>query len=371
MGLLSWGGTMFEYLMPQLFQRSYRRVAVDARAARRPSPGKSSMVARHCVPWGVSESAFGALAANSDYHYRSFGVPGLGLKRGLAKDYVVSPYSTFLALEIDPAAAYDNLQHLAREGGLGRWGFYDAIDYTPSRLPAGKRSLPVRCYMAHHHGMSLLAMANVLDGGSVRRRFHAHPLVRAAELLLQERVPAAVPLGAAHPTAQSPAVQVPPAETSWSVARLTGGRNGCAATRTCSPTASTAVMVTSTGGGYSQCGDLAVTRWRPDATRDHWGQFLYLRDVRSGRIWSPTYQPTCVPPDAYEVIYRSTKPSSIAATAMLETHLEVAVSPENKAEVRQLKITNHGSAAGRNRNHQLCGNRPRHRCRRCRASGIS
>ena len=167
--LLSWGGTMFEYLMPPLFHRQYEGSLLTQSCAaavlRQQQYGR-----QHDIPWGISESAFGALGINSDYHYRSFGVPGLGLKRGLAKDLVVSPYSTLMALTVDPAASVENLRALSKEGALGWWGFYDALDYTPERLPFGKRRLVVRCYMAHHQGMGLLALANVLRGGSIQRR---------------------------------------------------------------------------------------------------------------------------------------------------------------------------------------------------------
>ncbi len=341
-GLLSWGGTMFEYLMPQLFQRQYAGslLAESCRAAvlRQIEFGRQ----QH-LPWGVSESAFSALAANADYHYRSFGVPGLGLKRGLAKDLVVSPYSTFLALEQEPVAAYDNLQLLASEGGLGRWGYFDALDYTPERLPADKRCLPVRCYMAHHQGMSLAALANLLDEGSVQRRFHAHPLGRAVELLLQERVPTVTPLVEVHES-QAAAVELPRAEVELVSRRMSGYETATPRTHLLS-NGQYSVMLTSTGGGYAKLRDLAVTRWRSDPTCDAWGQFLYLRDVRSGRVWSATYQPTRAVPDAYHVTYSIDKAEYHRRDGVLETNLEVAVSPESPAEMRQLKLTNYGQQA--------------------------
>ena len=337
--LLSWGGTMFEYLMPPLFQHDYAGslLAESCRAAvaRQQEYGR-----QHGVPWGISESAFGALAANSDYHYRSFGVPGLGLKRGLAKDLVVSPYSTMLALEIDPAAAAANLEALAAEGGLGPWGMYDALDFTPERLPAGKRSIVVRCFMAHHQGMSLLALANLLCGGSFRRRFHNHPLARASDLLLQERVPRSVPLVEPHADEVSK-VEIPRAEEELVSRRIVGVDQPTPRTHLLS-NGQYSVMLTTAGGSASRWRDLAVTRWRRDATRDAWGQFLYLRDRAAGRIWSAAYQPTCVRPDAYEVIFSIDKAEFHRRDGDLETHLEVVVSPENNAEVRQLTITNDG-----------------------------
>ena len=338
--LLSWGGTMFEYLMPHLFQHHYEgsSLAESCRAAvaRQQEYGR-----QHGVPWGVSESAFGALAVNSDYHYRSFGVPGLGLKRGMSKDLVISPYSTLLALEIDPGAAVGNLEALAAEGGLGPWGMYDAIDYTPHRLPAGKRSIVVRCYMAHHHGMSLLAMANLLFAGCFRRRFHAHPLARASDLLLQERVPRSVPLVEPHAD-EVGEVEIPRAADELVSRRLVGVDTPTPRTHLLS-NGKYSVMLTASGGGYSRWRDVAVTRWRCDPTCDSWGQFLYLRDRASGQFWSATYQPTCTRPESYEAIFSIDKAEFHRRDFEIETHLEVVVSPENDAEIRQLTITNDGS----------------------------
>jgi len=338
--LLSWGGTMFEYLMPPLFQRQYAQSLLSDTC--RGAVARQREYGRQCgVPWGVSESAFGALAVNSDYHYRSFGVPGLGLKRGLGEDLVVAPYATMLALEVAPPAAIENLQRLEREGALGPWGLYDAVDYTPQRLPAGKRSMVVRCFMAHHQGMSLLAMANLLLDGCVRRRFLGHPLARSTDLLLQERVPAAAPL--LEPHADEAAAVEMPAPTDELVSRRLVGVETATPRTHLMGNGQCSVMVTNSGGGYMLWRDIAVTRWRPDTTCDGWGPFIYLRDVRSDQVWSATYQPTCATPDSYEVIYSIDKAEYLRRDGDLDTLLEVTVSPENNAEVRQLKLTNHGS----------------------------
>lgn len=340
--LLSWGGTMFEFLMPTLFQRNYEgsllHQSCQAAVARQQEYGR-----QHKLPWGISESAFGALAVNSDYNYRSFGVPGLGLKRGLMRDMVISPYSTLIALELDPLGAISNLKRLIEEGAQGGWGFYDALDYSPERLPVGRRRIVVRCYMSHHQGMSLLALGNLLMDGPTRRRFHAHPLGRAAELLLQERVPAIAARVQPHAeeTSLAPTVRV----DDELVSRRVIGVDSIVPRTQLLSNGHYSTMLTSTGGGYSKCGDVALTRWRSDATRDHWGQFMYLRDLNGQRVWSATHQPTCAPADAYEVLFSIDKAEFHRRDGDIETHLEVAVSPENNAEVRQLTLTNHGSQA--------------------------
>lgn len=337
--LLSWGGTMFEYLMPPLFQRQYEGSLLTASCH-----GAVKRQQEYCrsknVPWGISESAFGAVAVNLDYHYRSFGVPGLGLKRGLAKDLVISPYSSILALGVDPAASINNLQMLVKEGARGDWGFYDALDYTPERVPFGKRRIVVRCFMAHHQGMSILALNNLLTSGNIERRFSAHPLARATELLLQERLPSSMIPFEQHEE-EPDGSDLPHQEQQLVSRRLSGWQNPSPRTHLLS-NGLYSVMLSNSGGGYSRCRDLDVTRWRSDTTLDHWGQFIYVREMDSGIVWSPTYQPTCTTLDSYETIFAIDKVEFHRRQGELETLLEVAVSPENNAEVRQLRIINHG-----------------------------
>jgi cyclic beta-1,2-glucan synthetase len=338
-GLLSWGGTMFEFLMPALFTRDVEGSLLEqsCRAAvrRQIAYGKQ----RH-VPWGISESAFSAHGTNSDYQYQSFGVPGLGLKQGLGKDLVISPYSTALAAMIDAPAAVANFRTLAAQGGEGPWGCYDAIDYTPERVPEGESRVVVFNYMSHHQGMMMAALVNCLLDNRMQRRFQAQPLARAIDLLLQERIPVSVlqfqprddsvttpppvpvTLGPVSRRISTPTTVVPRAHL------LSNGRY--------------TVMVTNSGAGFSNHNSTSITRWRADATRDDWGQFIYLRDVASGKVWSAAHQPTRAPADLYEVTYSVDKAEFRRIDRNLESHLEVAISPEQNVEVRQLTIKNHG-----------------------------
>ncbi|HET6425413.1 MAG TPA: glucoamylase family protein [Planctomycetaceae bacterium] len=336
-GLLSWGGTMFEFLMPVLFQRQYAgsllEQACGTAVARQREYGKQTG-----VPWGVSESAYAALAVNADYHYQSFGVPGLGLKRGLSEDLVIAPYATMLALSVDPVSATENLHRLAEEGALGRWGFYEAMDYSPERVPLGKRVLPVRCFMAHHLGMSLMAMGNVIFDGANLRRFHSHPLVRATEMLLQESMSTAMPV--IQPHEDEIAEISPPRPDSQLVSRYLNGYETAVPRTHLLSNGNYSVLLTNTGGGVSRWGEIAVNRWRADAIRDVGGQFLYLRDVQSGNVWSATYEPTAAVPDSYEVTYSVDKAEYRRRDGEWESHLEVAISSQDPAEVRQMTLTN-------------------------------
>ena len=339
-GLLSWGGTMFEFLMPLLFQRnvtgSLLSQACETAVARQREYGREGG-----VPWGISESAFAAMAINSDYNYRSFGVPGLGLKRGLSDDMVIAPYATMLALAIAPSPAVANLRRLASEGALGRFGFYDAIDYSPARVPPGRKALPVRCYMAHHQAMGISAIANVLLDRIIVRRFHSHPIIRASEMLLQESVPTVAPVLLPHTDETAEVRAAAPAQAMVS-RRLTGYETLVPRTHLLS-NGVYSVMVTNTGGGYSQSGGIAVNRWRGDGLKDCGGQFLFIRNCRTGQVWSATFQPTCKKPDFYEVIYSIDKAEYRRSDGDIESHLEIAVSPDQNVEHRQLKLTNRGS----------------------------
>src|ERR1700688_2529198 len=141
------------------------------------------------IPWGISESAYNARDLELTYQYSNFGVPGLGLKRGLSENAVIAPYATALAAMVDAEAAAANFSRLFRAGGLRPFGWYEALDYTPSRVPEGETVAVVRAYMAHHQGMTLVAIADALLRGAMRARFHSEPIVQATELLLEERTP--------------------------------------------------------------------------------------------------------------------------------------------------------------------------------------
>src|SRR5207245_11282227 len=186
--LVSWSGSMFEYLMPALVLRAPAVSLLD-QTCRLVVRRQIAYGAERGVPWGVSESGYNARDLEMTYQYSNFGVPGLGLRRGLSEDVVVAPYATGLAAMTEPAAAAQNFRRLWEAGANGAYVFYEALDYTGSRLPEGTRVAVVRTYMAHHQGMLLVAIANVLPAGPVRRRFHAEPIVQATELLLQERTP--------------------------------------------------------------------------------------------------------------------------------------------------------------------------------------
>ena len=340
--LISWSGSIFEYLMPALVMR-FPPGSLLSRTYELIVRRQIQYGTERRVPWGVSESAYNARDLDLTYQYSSFGVPGLGLKRGLSEDIVIAPYAAALAAMIDPAAATQDFAQLDEAGGKGSYGFYEALDYTGTRVPEGKDVAIVRAYMSHHQGMSLVAIANVLNDGMMRSRFHAEPIVRATELLLQERTPRDVPVARPRAEEVSAAAQVrdliPPMSR-----RFTSPHEATPRTHLLS-NGRYAVMMTVAGSGYSRWRDIAVTRWREDTTRDCWGSYIFLRDAQTGSVWSAGYQPCGVEADDYEVSFSEERAEIIRRDGDWSTTFEVVVSSEDDAEVRRISVTNMGTRA--------------------------
>jgi cyclic beta-1,2-glucan synthetase len=349
--LLSWSATLFEYLMPLLVLRGYPGTLLDE-SCRLAVRRQRDYGAERGVPWGLSESAYDVMDHHGTYQYRAFGVPGLGLKRGLADDLVVAPYASALAALVHPTAAAANLRRLVGQGLLGAYGCYEAIDYTPRRTedpeapadrlaPDRTRGAIVRAWFAHHQGMTLVSLAGALTGHRMVERFHSDPRVQATELLLQERAPRHAAIIRPRPDeATRLSAPVPPS----AVRRFRSPHTAFPHAQFLSNGHYTTV-VTNAGGGASFCRGRAVTRWRQDATRDPGGQYLYLRDVRSGRAWSATHQPTGGEGRDEVVTFTMEKATFQRQDDGIGTRLDVAVSPEDDVEVRRLEVTNHGDRA--------------------------
>lgn len=334
--LLSWSGTMFEYLMPPLLMRHCKdtllytscHAAIEHQIAYGREKG---------VPWGVSESGFYAFDAAMSYQYRAFGVPGLGFKRGLGDDLVVAPYASLLALPFRPQAVFQNIQALKALGMWGRYGFYEAVDFTRARLKFGQEYAIIREYMAHHQGMILLALVDLLKPAQIVDYFHEEPRIQSAELLLQEQMPRGVPPQYPHEdeTAQLPPPPRMATADAWRVPAntplplvhyLSNGRYG--------------VLVTNAGTGFSQTSDSMLTRWRADTTLDEWGAWLYVKDVESGALWSAALQPVSSPPEFMEVQYFPHTVEFRRRDHEIALHLAVTVAPEDDVEVRRVTVTN-------------------------------
>ena len=340
--LISWSGSMFEYLMPSLVMRApygslleqTNRLVVD----RQRSYGASMN-----IPWGVSESAYNARDIDFTYQYSNFGVPGLGLKRGLSENVVIAPYATGLATMVDARAALENYRRIRQIGGRGAYGYYDALDFTRSRVPEGETVAVVRNYMAHHQGMTIMAIANTLHDGAMRTRFHSEPMIVASELLLQERMPRAV--AKLDPRVEEIKQSGKAIASEVSNARRVRFSTDEAIVTHLLSNGRYAVMLTASGSGYSRWGEIAVTRWREDATRDAEGSFVYLRDIQSAEVWSPATQPLATPIDDADVVFGEDHATYTRRDGRLRTTMEIVVSGEDDAEVRRISLTNSGRRA--------------------------
>ncbi|HEY3427371.1 MAG TPA: glucoamylase family protein, partial [Acidimicrobiia bacterium] len=335
--LISWSGSMFEYLMPLLVMESPSESVLDmtyrAVVRRQIEYGKE-----RDVPWGISEAAYAARDLQLIYQYSAFGVPGLGFERGLSEDLVVAPYASMLAAMVDPHKALQNLERLARMGALGRYGYYESLDFTPSRLPNDEKVVRVLAYMGHHQAMSIIALTNVLFNGVMRQFFHADPAIRAAELLLHERVPRDVEV--ARPRAEEVALAAHRRTEAEGAVRRLGLPTGPLPETQLLSNGRYSVMITDSGSGYSKLGSLAVTRWREDPTLDNYGTFLFIRDDLSDSIWSAGFQPSRVNPDTYQVEFSEGKAQITRLDGTLRSTLEVVVSAEEEVEVRRLTLMN-------------------------------
>ncbi len=335
--LLSWAGSMFEYLLPLILQRSFDNSLLD-KAIRETVAVHIEYGRKRRVPWGISESAFGDLDVNRTYQYKAFGVPELGLKRSVREELVVAPYASLLALNTAPRETVKNLKRLAKLGLLKDYGYYDALDFGRQPRREGERGVIVRAYMAHHQGMGFLSLTNFIHGNPIQRRFHADPRVRAVEPLLQERIPILPPLHHIPTREKMPSV-MSVGEVAPSVSKFDTPHTATPKTQLLS-NGRYCLMLTNAGGGYSRWGDFEITRWRSDRTRDPWGTFCYIHEADSDRLWSNTYHPTGGKVEAYSANFALDRAVFRRDDNGIQTETEVIVSPEDDVEIRRITLFN-------------------------------
>lgn len=341
-GLVSWSGTMFEYLMPLLLMKSYRNTLLDETYSFVIKCQKKYGKQRD-MPWGTSESSFNSLDIHLDYQYKAIGVPWLGLKRGLIEDAVAAPYATFLALMVSPFDAFKNILYLKDEGLEGNYGYFEAADYTPERLSVESKRVIIKSYMAHHQGMSLLALNNYLNDNVLQMRFAADPQVKSAQLLLQEKVPINVVFTKDNKEKILPFKGV--------INKDKGSYRRATALQEPLPLAhilsngNYSVMTTDKGTGYSRDRGLAVTRWREDSIFDNYGMFFYVKNKEVGQLWSTAYAPLNVMPEDYEVVFTADKTMFKRTDGLIETTTEIIVASGDNAEIRRIKLKNDGETA--------------------------
>lgn len=341
--LLSWSGTMFEYLMPWLFMKTYRNTLWDS-TYQAVVQRQIDYARQRGVPFGISESGYFAFDHQMNYQYRAFGVPGLGFKRGLEQDLVLAPYATVMALPFAPREALQALKRMDGMGARGAYGYYEAIDCTARRIPEDQQHMVIRSFMAHHQGMSLLTLGNLLLDRTMYDRFHRNKEVRAAELLLQERIPLR-PKWIKHPEMyRSSARKEQTPQDFGAVREFTSPHTPTPEVCLLSNGRFTS-MVTASGSGFSSWDGLSVSRWREDPVRDSWGSSVYIWDVSADRIWSPSFHPSRTEPEEGRIRFEPDKAAFERRDGDIETKMEICVSPEADAEVRRISLVNKGKEA--------------------------
>ncbi|WP_080904103.1 GH36-type glycosyl hydrolase domain-containing protein [Parabacteroides sp. Marseille-P3160] len=342
--LLSWSGSMFEYLMPLLVMPNFEQTLLD-----KTYEGVVQVQIEYGktlgVPWGISESGYNRTDTHLNYQYKAFGIPSLGLKRGLSKDLVITPYATVMALMVAPIKACENMERLTATGHEGLYGYYEAIDYTPSHLPPNESSVNIHSFMVHHQGMSLLALTNLAKDNVMQRRFMSCPILKANELLLQERVPRSISANIISDDSEYEIKGTHPllSDTSDTIRHFKN--MDIAPEINLLSNGHYHIMVNNAGGGYSRWNNIAVTRWREDATSDNLGLFVYLKERNSSEFHSITYQPVHSTLLDREAIFTQAYSEFHQKGSKLETHMTICISPEDDIELRRIRLINHSHTA--------------------------
>ncbi len=333
--LLSWSGTMFEYLMPLLFTRTFENSLLE-RACQDAVARQIEYGAENALPWGISESGYSAIDANRVYQYRAFGVPALALDPGAEGDLVVAPYATLLSLQVNAPAALHNMERFEGFGLSGPSGFYEAIDFTRENKSEGDRGIVIYSYMAHHQGMSFAAMNNVLHHDVLQRRFHNDLRIRAVETLLFEGIP----------ITQLPIEEVRIKTSPFRVLSPGEGVDRVWTEETAVPRAHlfgngrSSLMVTNSGGSYLRWNDFDITRWRSDPTLDPWGAFIYVRDLDSGEVWATSHKPFATETGESSIRFAAHRAEYRRRVEGIETILDVTLAEEDDAALRRICISN-------------------------------
>ncbi|MBU6141522.1 hypothetical protein KGO95_00195 [Patescibacteria group bacterium] len=340
----SWAGSLFEYLGTLI----YFDVPAESfwgTSARHAIAAHQWFARRYRIPWGMGESASSRQDAEQNYHYQAFGEPSLGYKRDLSESIVVAPYTSALALSFVPRAALMNFKHLERAGGFGRYGFYDAIDFTFAEHPANREGggRPARVYYAHHQGFILSSITNVLRDNWVRKMIARDPSMDVASQLFEEKMPENIPL-------ERISVVVPRVTKTAEAPPVVEARRQYLPWHT-KETASIFISsdkyrsrITSAGAGESCFDDVYITRPSRDMLRESTGTFFYLYDKAKNRIWSPTFMPTKDPGEKLSV-------SAGEQLMVFDRHADPVTSslvatplPRENGELRELTVLNTGDS---------------------------
>jgi len=336
-GLISWSGTAFEYLMPNINIKKYKGSLLDE-SCKFMVMSQKEYAKKLGVPWGISESAFNLKDLNSNYQYKAFGIPWLGLKRGLEDEVVVSSYGSILAITDYPKDVIKNIKILESEGMRGKYGLYESIDYTVSRLPKNKKNMPVKTYMAHHQALILLSINNLLNNNIIVQRFMCNPEIEAIDILLQEKMPEKVII-----TKEKKEKLEKLKYEGYDVysERVFNKVNSDIVNSNVISNDNYTILMTDKGTGYSKYNDILINKYKPTLETAQ-GIFTYIKNVNSKRIWAVSAMNYLGNADKYEVSFMPDKNKISRQDGWIKSESVIGITPNDPVEIRDLNLKNTG-----------------------------
>ena len=337
-GLISWSGTSFEYLMPNINIKRHAGSLLDE-SCKFMIMSQKEYTRKLNIPWGISEAAFNLRDLNYNYQYKAFGIPWLGLKRGLADDMVVSSYGLILALLDEPQEVVNNLKVMEKEGMYGDYGFYESIDYTASRLKYGQKSCPVKTYMAHHQGLILLSIDNFINNNILQDRFNKNPEIAAVDILLQERMPEKAIITKEK---KEKVEKIKLKKHDNYAVRVYNRINGNLHKANVISNGTYTVCMNDKGDGFSKCNNIIINKYKETFDYQQ-GIYFYIKNINSKRIWTNTYANYLGKPDKYSVQFAPDHNKIVRQDGAIETTTKITVASNDNVEIRRLELKNNGN----------------------------
>ena len=336
-GLLSWSGTSFEYLMPNVNIPKYPGSLLDE-SCKFMIMSQKEYAKMLNIPWGFSEAAFNLKDLNNNYQYKAFGIPWLGLKRGLSDEIVVAPYGSAMALNDEPTSVINNLKELQKNNMYNKYGLYESIDYTSTRLKKGEEYANVKTYMAHHQGLILLSVNNLINNNILPERFMANPEMKAIDILLQERMPESLIVTKEKKEKVERVVNFD--YETYTQREISKINNNLKQINVISNN-NYAIVMDEKGNGYSKYKDILINRYKKTDDIEQ-GIYFYFKNIRSKRIWTTAYMSYLNKPDKYTIYFAPDNDKIVRQDGNIETILKTTISPNEPVELRKIKLTNTG-----------------------------
>ena len=336
-GLISWSGTAFEYLMPNINIPQYPGSLLDE-SCKFLIMSQKEYNKKLKIPWGISESAFNLKDLNNNYQYKAFGIPWLGLKRGLADEIVVAPYASMMAIIDEPIEVLKNLKQLEKLGMYNKYGFYESIDYTPTRLRKNETKAIVKTYMAHHQGLILLSINNLMNNNIVQKRFVQNPEIEAVDILLQERMPENIIITKEEKEKVEKIKYIDYENaTQREITKINTKLNNVNVIGNDKYT----IIMDQKGNGYSKYNNILINRYKYTDDEEQ-GIFFFFKNIKTKRIWTSNYMNYLSKADKYVMCFTPDMNKITRQDGNIETITKISVAPTEPVEIRRIELVNHG-----------------------------